>query len=62
MWVEILTAIALFLVIEGMIPFIGPAKYRQIVAQMAALSDNSLRAIGFITMLLGLVLLFAIRG
>lgn len=62
MWIDIFTAIALFLVIEGMIPFIGPRKYRQIVAQMSLLSDNSLRAVGFVTMFLGLVLLFAIRG
>ena len=62
MMTEILTAFALFLVIEGMIPFVGPGKYRQIVAQMSELSDNSLRAVGLVTMIAGLLLLFLARG
>lgn len=62
MMTEILTAFALFLVIEGMIPFVGPGKYRQIVAQMSELSDNNLRAVGLVTMIAGLLLLFLARG
>jgi uncharacterized protein YjeT (DUF2065 family) len=62
MMTEILTAFALFLVIEGMIPFVGPQKYRQIVAQMSELSDNNLRAVGLVTMIAGLLLLFLARG
>ncbi len=59
---EILTAFALFLVIEGMIPFVGPRLYRQIVAQMSELSDNHLRVVGLVTMIAGLGLLFLARG
>ena len=59
---EILTAFALFLVIEGMVPFVGPRKYRQIVAQMSELSDNNLRTVGLMTMIAGLMLLFLARG
>lgn len=62
MMTEILTAFALFLVIEGMIPFVGPQKYRQIVAQMSELSDNNLRTVGLVTMIAGLLLLFLARG
>ena len=62
MMTEILTAFALFLVIEGMVPFVGPQKYRQIVAQMSELSDNNLRAVGLATMIAGLLLLFLARG
>ena len=62
MWTEILTAVALVLVIEGLIPFSGPSRYRQIVAQMAQLSDNALRGIGLASMLAGLLLLYVIRG
>lgn len=62
MMVEILTAFALFLVIEGMIPFVGPRWYRQIVAQMSELSDNHLRVVGLVTMIAGLGLLFLVRG
>ena len=61
-WTEILTALALVLIIEGMVPFVGPGKYRQIVAQMAMLSDNHLRTVGLVIMIAGVVLLFAVRG
>jgi uncharacterized protein YjeT (DUF2065 family) len=61
-WTEILTALALVLVIEGMVPFVGPRKYRQIVAQMALLSDNHLRTVGLVVMIAGLALLFVVRG
>jgi uncharacterized protein YjeT (DUF2065 family) len=61
-WTEILTALALVLIIEGMVPFVGPRKYRQIVAQMAMLSDNHLRTVGLVIMIAGVVLLFAARG
>ena len=61
-WTEILTALALVLIIEGMVPFVGPRKYRQIVAQMALLSDNHLRTVGLVVMISGVVLLFVVRG
>lgn len=61
-WTEILTAIALVMVIEGMLPFIGPGKYKQLVAQVAQLSDNQLRTFGLFTMTAGLILLFFVRG
>ncbi|MEM1174292.1 MAG: DUF2065 domain-containing protein [Pseudomonadota bacterium] len=62
MWTEILTAVALVLVIEGLIPFSGPSRYRQLVAQMAQLSDNALRTVGLASMLAGLLLLYLVRG
>jgi uncharacterized protein YjeT (DUF2065 family) len=60
-WQEILTAIALVLVIEGMLPFIGPGRYRQLVAQIARLGDNQLRTFGLTSMIAGLLLLFFVR-
>jgi uncharacterized protein YjeT (DUF2065 family) len=61
-WTEILTALALVLIIEGMVPFVGPRKYRQIVSQMAMLSDNHLRTVGLVVMIAGVVLLFLVRS
>ena len=61
-WTEILTAIALVLIIEGMVPFVGPRKYRQIVAKMAQLSDNHLRTVGLVIMVSGVALLFIVRS
>jgi hypothetical protein len=61
-WQEILTAIALLLVIEGMRPFVGPARYKRLVAQIARLGDNHLRTFGLVSMIAGLLLLFFVRG
>jgi uncharacterized protein YjeT (DUF2065 family) len=60
-WQEILTAVALVLVIEGMLPFVGPGRYRQMVAQIARLGDNQLRTFGLTSMIAGLLLLFFVR-
>ncbi|MBT8089771.1 MAG: DUF2065 domain-containing protein [Gammaproteobacteria bacterium] len=61
-WKEILTAIALVCVIEGMLPFISPAKYRQMVAEIAQLRDSQIRNIGLVVMIVGLLVLFTVRG
>jgi hypothetical protein len=61
-WSEILTALALVFVIEGMLPFISPAKYRRMVAEITRLSDNHIRNIGLIVMIVGILLLFVVRG
>ncbi len=61
-WQEVLTAVALLLVIEGMLPFVGPQAYKQLVAQIARLGDNQLRTFGLVSMIAGLVLLFFVRS
>lgn len=59
---EILTAVALLLVIEGMLPFVKPSRYKQLVAQIVRLSDSQLRVFGLTAMIGGLVLLFFVRS
>lgn len=61
-WTDILTALALVFVIEGMLPFISPAKYRQMVSEITRLSDSHIRNIGLVVMVAGLLLLFLVRG
>ena len=61
-WTEILTAVALVLVLEGMLPFVGPGRYKQLVAQIVRLSDNQLRTFGLTTMIAGLLLMFFVRS
>ena len=56
-----LTAFALYLIIEGMIPFVGPDLFRRTVARIAQLDDNHLRVSGLTVMAAGLVLLFIVR-
>ncbi len=61
MWQDILTAFALYLVIEGMIPFINPDGFRRTVSLIAQLGDNNLRLAGLAAMIAGLLLLFLVR-
>ena len=50
------------LIIEGILPFASPRKYREMVAQIAQLGDNQIRNIGLGAMIIGLVLFFFVRG
>lgn len=61
-WSEILTAVALLLVIEGMLPFVRPSRYKQLVAQIVRLTDSQLRTYGLSAMIAGILLLFFVRG
>lgn len=61
-WTEILTALALVFVIEGMLPFISPTGYRRMVAEVTRLSDSQIRNTGLAIMFAGLLLLFVVRG
>jgi uncharacterized protein YjeT (DUF2065 family) len=61
MWVEILTAVSLLLVIEGLIPFMNPQGFKRGMQLVAQLPDRHLRTIGFASMLVGVVLLYWVR-
>jgi len=54
----LLTAIALMLIIEGILPFIAPATWRETFRRLVEMADGQIRFIGLSSMLLGLVLLF----
>ncbi|MBV6417234.1 MAG: hypothetical protein CMLOHMNK_01873 [Steroidobacteraceae bacterium] len=61
-WADLLGALALLLVIEGLMPFANPAGLKRALARMLELGDRELRIAGFLTMLTGVVLLFLIRS
>ncbi len=62
MWMELAQAAALMLVLEGIIPFLYPNRWRQLAARLALISDRQLRMIGLGSMVVGVVLLFVIRS
>jgi uncharacterized protein YjeT (DUF2065 family) len=61
MWDSILPALALVLVIEGMLPFLSPKSWREAMSQAAELPDNVLRGLGFSSMLAGVVVLYLVQ-
>ena len=61
-WHDLGAAIALFLVLEGMLPFVSPATAQRAFRRMAEASALQLRVVGLVSMLAGLALLYGIRG
>lgn len=61
-WTDLLAAFALYLVIEGIFPFVSPAGWRRSLALLAQLGDGQLRLFGLGSMLGGVVLLLLVRG
>jgi len=58
---SLLAAVALMLVIEGLLPFLLPAAWRDTFRRLIELSDGQLRFIGLASMLAGMFLLYLIR-
>ena len=58
MWQDLLAAIALVLVIEGILPFLNPPGYRRTLLLASQMNDKTMRTIGFSSMAAGLVLLY----
>jgi hypothetical protein len=54
----LLTVLGLVLVLEGMPWFISPARIKRLLLTIAATPDGSLRAVGLVFMLGGLVLVY----
>jgi len=53
----LLGALALMLIVEGLLPFLSPGAWRQVFARVLAMSDGQIRFIGLSSILAGLVML-----
>jgi uncharacterized protein len=60
MWNELLIALALILIIEGIMPFMNPAGLRKMMLMATQMDDKTLRTIGLISMVSGLLLLYLV--
>jgi uncharacterized protein len=54
------TALALVLIIEGLLPFFSPRGWRKVFEQMIKMSDGQIRFYGLASMLVGLVVLLIV--
>jgi len=55
-------AVALVLIIEGVLPFLSPALWRDTFRRILQLSDGQIRFVGLSSMLAGLLLLLWARA
>ena len=60
-WTDLLAAIALVLVIEGMVPFINPQSLRRMLETVSQLDDRTLRITGLVSMIIGVIMLYVVR-
>lgn len=51
-------ALALVLVIEGLLPFLSPQSWRRAVTQIALLQDGQIRVFGLLAIVAGVVMLW----
>lgn len=61
MWHDLAVAFCLMLVIEGIIPFLAPNRWRRMLMMLDQIDDNTMRWIGLASMLTGTVLLLIIN-
>jgi uncharacterized protein YjeT (DUF2065 family) len=61
MWPDLLVALALMLVIEGIWPFLSPSGLRRALLTMAAQGDSALRVAGLVSMGAGVALLYLVK-
>ncbi|KAA3654766.1 MAG: DUF2065 domain-containing protein [Proteobacteria bacterium] len=53
----LMTAFALMLLIEGVLPFVSPGRWRELFRKAVEMQDGQIRFIGLSSMLIGLILL-----
>ena len=61
MLVELLTAVSLLLVLEGVMPFLNPSRFRKTLSVVIKMKDRELRLVGLGGMLIGVLLLYVVR-
>jgi len=61
MWDDLWAALALMLVIEGILPFLNPDAMRRMLVAMLQMDNRSIRIAGLISMVVGVALLYWVR-
>ena len=60
-WRDLLTALCLVLVFEGVMPFLAPHRWKEAMRQMTTVEDRVLRGVGLASMAVGAALLYIVR-
>ena len=58
---DLLAALGLLLVLEGIAPFLNPQGVKRALAKLATLHERELRVAGLGSMLVGVIILFLVR-
>jgi uncharacterized protein len=58
---DLMAALGLFLVLEGIAPFLNPAGVKRALAKLAEVGERELRIAGLGSMLVGIAVIFWVR-
>ena len=61
MWTELLSAVALVFILEGILPFVNPNWMKRVFLETSQMDNSTLRFIGVSCMLIGVVMLYIVR-
>jgi len=61
MWSQIGIALAMVLVIEGIVPFLAPHRWRAFAEMAGRVDDRTIRILGLASMLCGTALLYLVH-
>jgi uncharacterized protein YjeT (DUF2065 family) len=61
-WSDLLAALALYFVFEGILPFVSPQAMKRVMAAFTRVGDGQLRLWGLISMSIGIALLYWVRA
>lgn len=61
MGLELWLALALVLVLEGVLPALSPATYRKVMLSIAQMDNRAIRSGGLVLMVVGAVLVYWLR-
>jgi uncharacterized protein YjeT (DUF2065 family) len=61
-WSDLFAALALYLVLEGIMPFLNPQGVKRLMLTFAGFADRQLRVMGLVSMGIGLTLLYFVRS
>ena len=61
-WSDLFAALALMLMLEGILPFLNPGRYRKMLEMLENISDKQLRGMGLAIMAVGAVVLTLVRS
>lgn len=60
-WDDLLSALALVMVIEGIVPFVSPHSLRRMLERVSRIDDRTLRLTGLASMICGVIVLYVVR-
>jgi uncharacterized protein YjeT (DUF2065 family) len=60
-WDDLLAALAIVCVIEGVMPFVNPGGVRRLFLKLSAFEERELRFGGLASMVVGIIVLYLVR-